>query len=114
MTAPRPLPAVVAGCVTNNLVLELVVSPKKNPFADPGAGSLLTLLQFCLIAVLTLPGVLTWSPAAGGSALVLLPRLAPTRVPLRHYAAMTGLFFAMSFLNNWAFAFNISQPLHSA
>lgn len=25
---------------------------------------------------------------------------------------MTGLFFAMSYLNNWAFAFNISQPLH--
>ena len=100
---------IILGCVTNNLVLELLVSKKKNPFADPGAGSLLTFLQFVLIAMLTLPGVLVWRPVGG----LLLPRLAPTRVPLRHYAAMTGLFFGMSFLNNWAFAFNISQPLHS-
>lgn len=100
---------IILGCVTNNLVLELLVSKKKNPFADPGAGSLLTFLQFVLIAMLTLPGVLVWRPVGG----LLLPRLAPTRVPLKHYAAMTGLFFGMSFLNNWAFAFNISQPLHS-
>ena len=97
---------IVAGCVTNNLALELVVSPKKNPFAAPGAGSLLTLLQFTLISILTLPSVCEWRV---GSA---MPRFATTKVPLRHYGGMTCLFFAMSFLNNAAFAFNISQPLH--
>jgi solute carrier family 35 (UDP-xylose/UDP-N-acetylglucosamine transporter), member B4 len=97
---------IIAGCVTNNLALELVVSPKRNPFADPGAGSLLTLLQFILIAVLTLPHACEWRPGS------TFPRLAQTRVPLRHYGGMTLLFFAMSFLNNAAFAFNISQPLH--
>jgi solute carrier family 35 (UDP-xylose/UDP-N-acetylglucosamine transporter), member B4 len=95
-----------SGCVINNLALELIVSPKKNPFADPGAGSLLTLLQFVFIAALTLPSVCEWRAGA------VLPRFAPTKVPLRHYGGMTCLFFAMSFLNNAAFAFNISQPLH--
>jgi UDP-xylose/UDP-N-acetylglucosamine transporter B4 len=33
-------------------------------------------------------------------------------VPLKHYAYQTALFFSMSYLNNFAFKFNISQPLH--
>jgi hypothetical protein len=41
-----------------------------------------------------------------------LPALAARKVPFRLYAWQAVLFFAMSVLNNAAFLFNISQPVH--
>ena len=135
---------IMAGCMVNNLVLEVIVSKKKNEWADPGAGGLMTLLQFLLVAALSSPHAIRWrglwkggpgggvsTPTAAGDSAsnldwpvkspssgdqgwsVRFPlAMRPMVVPLRHYLGMTALFFTMSYLNNWAFAFNISQPLH--
>ena len=106
---------VALGCISNNYFLELIVSRKKNPHADPAAGGLLTLLQFALVSVASAPYGLAWRGFGGSGGLLrgLLPlALRPLTVPLRHYAGMTALFFSMSVLNNAAYNFNISQPMH--
>lgn len=100
---------VFVGCVVNNWVLELIVSKKANPYADPGAGSLLTLLQFMFIAAVSLPAALHFGKSTTGRTRVAFK---PTVIPVREYVKMTAVFFAMSFLNNAAFSFHISQPLH--
>jgi solute carrier family 35 (UDP-xylose/UDP-N-acetylglucosamine transporter), member B4 len=98
------------------------------PWADPAAGPLLTLLQYVVVAVVLLPSILTTSTPPHDhdthhlkppTLRQLLPwpfsqtlRLAPTLVPRLHYVGMAGLFALMSLLNNMAFAFNITQPLH--
>ena len=41
-----------------------------------------------------------------------MPRLAPRTIPFRVYALQTVIFFGMSVLNNVAFNFRISQPVH--
>ncbi len=38
--------------------------------------------------------------------------LKPRSIPLKFYMLQTLLFFAMSYLNNVAFDFHISQPVH--
>lgn len=126
---------IIAGCVVNNVILEVIVSKKANPWADPGSGGLVTFLQFSFVALLNVGEAFKWgrSPASTASSSKALsdngkgrPQPADSRsfwswlpvrwtaphVPLRHYASMTVLFFTMSYLNNWAFKFNISQPLH--
>jgi hypothetical protein len=129
-------------------------STKRNPWGDPGAGPLITLLQFVVVAGCTLPAVTTaevcvlrglcvccmrmWmcvracvclrenkrlrlvdlgsdplavAPAVGfGQGLV--PRFRRLATPLRVYLLQTLLFFCMSVLNNVAFNFRISQPVH--
>ena len=116
---------ITAGCVANNVVLEVIVSTRANAHADPGAGGLLTFLQFLFVAACNVGEALVWRGGGGGGggggaggkgkaagkggwALALR---APV-VPLRHYVQMTLLFFSMSYLNNFVFQFNISQPLH--
>lgn len=127
---------IIAGCVVNNVILEVIVSKKANPWADPGSGGLVTFLQFSFVALLNVGEAFKWgrSPATvprpaskalsdngkgrsqasdASSFWSRLPfRWTAPHVPLRHYAFMTVLFFTMSYLNNWAFKFNISQPLH--
>lgn len=80
----------------------------KNPWADKKAGALLTFLQYSLVALLTLPDAFAFSNKNGVFGILRKP----TVVPLRHYVQMAGLFAVMSLLNNIAFAFHISQPLH--
>ena len=120
---------IMTGCMINNLVLEVIVNTKKNEWADPGAGGLMTLLQFILVAALSSPNAIQWRGLWNGGDAIGSDRstnskegqtwglrfplaMRPTIVPLRHYLSMTALFFSMSYMNNWAFAFNISQPLH--
>ena len=115
---------IAVGCITNNFVLELIISKKKNPHADPSAGSLMTFLQFIFVASLSSPSGFAWRGFGcgrkyGGSDGLLgcLRGMLPFKtrtlvVPFKHYIGMTVLFFTMSYLNNAAFAFHISQPLH--
>lgn len=110
---------IAAGCITNNFVLELIISRKKNPHADPSAGALLTLIQFLFVAAASAGHGLAWRGFgccrrhSGGLLRGLVPlSVRPTVVPFRHYVGMTVLFFSMSYLNNAAFAFHISQPMH--
>jgi len=128
-----PIAVLMVGCIVNNLVLELIVSKRSNPYADPQAGSLLTLLHFLAVGAANLPQVVVWRSASklavaesrttlptshvaagptSGWAASLPFYLKPTIVPVREYVVMTLLFGAMSLANNWAFAWHISQPLH--
>jgi hypothetical protein len=87
----------------------------KIPWADKKAGALLTFLQYALVAAITSRHAFALAaPKPGGSGGGWLPlvRRLPTTVPLVHYVQMAGLFAVMSLLNNVAFAFNISQPMH--
>jgi len=94
-------------------------SPKANPWADPGCGPLLTLLQFATIAAVSLPHVLA-VPATANSAAAPSSRRGACCgglfkrpvVSLWEYGVMTALFASMSVLNNAAFAWHISQPMH--
>lgn len=54
----------------------------------------------------TLPHFL--SPAAGPTALFLSPRA----IPLKSWTIYTLYFLSVNLLNNWAFAYKISVPLH--
>jgi drug/metabolite transporter (DMT)-like permease len=64
-------------------------------------GLLITLSQFILVTVFTLPSQFD----SNGS-------WKKTAIPLRKLANSAAMFFAVNMLNNWAFAFKISVPAH--
>lgn len=76
------------------------------PVSDSLPGPLITFAQFVLTALLTYPSFL--SPSAGPRALFLAPRA----IPLRSWLVYTAFFVSVNLLNNWAFAYRISVPLH--
>ncbi|XP_066143488.1 UDP-xylose and UDP-N-acetylglucosamine transporter-like [Euwallacea fornicatus] len=84
---------VIIGCMLNNIFLEYIIK------LDPGAGHLITFLQFCFIA---LHGVIFTSKFGR----------AERKIPLKEYLTLVAFFFVTSVVNNWAFAFNIPVPLH--
>lgn len=69
-------------------------------------GPLITFAQFILCAVFTLPHF--FSMSAGPRSLFLNPRA----IPLRSWLIYTAFFVTVNLLNNWAFAYRISVPLH--
>ena len=107
------------GCVLNNIFLEFIVSDKVS-FGDKRAGPLLTLIQYAFIALLCLPQVLTFDRSNEGvigmmndkNKTSFLPRFKKLVVPFSRYIFLAALFALMSWLNNLAFAFRVSQPLH--
>jgi UDP-xylose/UDP-N-acetylglucosamine transporter B4 len=64
---------------------------------------LITFLQFAFISITALPAPLfaTGSRANGKGS-----------VPMWRWAYIAALFYSINMLNNWAFAFNISVPVH--
>lgn len=108
-------------------------SKNRNPHADASAGPLLTFLQYAGVSMLGVFGVLSWKrPAASSSSsskdgdaaakpaqassttttTSFFPRLPAPHIPLRFYALLVLVQGVMSVLNNLAFAYNISQPVH--
>lgn len=73
---------------------------------SPCLGPLITFAQFVLCAVFTLPHFFSFS--AGPRSLFLSPRA----IPLRSWVIYTTFFVTINLLNNWAFAYRISVPLH--
>ncbi len=71
----------------------------------PHAGSLITFAQFVLISLHGLPKFVIFS--AWG-----VPRLRARRTPLAPYLAQVALFYAVSLLNNAAFAYGIPMAVH--
>ena len=70
----------------------------------PHAGSLITFSQFVVVAAFGLPLHLSWSHG--------FPTLRPRTVPLLPYVAQVLLFYAISTLNNAAFAYHIPISVH--
>lgn len=69
-------------------------------------GTLLTFVQFLFIASIGYTS--HFSLSAGPASLYLTPR----RVPLRRWLVNIALFFTINVLNNHAFSYNISVPIH--
>ncbi|XP_045482691.1 UDP-xylose and UDP-N-acetylglucosamine transporter [Harmonia axyridis] len=84
---------VLLGCGLNNVFLEYIIK------LDPGAGHLITFLQFLFIAV---HGFIFTSKCG----------TAPPKIPIKLYMLLVVMLFTTSVVNNWAFAFNIPVPLH--
>lgn len=93
------LSLVFGGCCSNAITLEQVTS------THPHIGSLLTFLQFLVVALYGLPQHLTWTSYG-------LPRLKPRTVPLLLYLVQVTLFSFISLLNNAAFAYRIPMSVH--
>ncbi|CAG8066802.1 unnamed protein product [Penicillium olsonii] len=91
---------IFGGCCANVFALEAIIKEQ------PTAGPLITFAQFIVCALFTLPHFL--SPTAGPGALFLSPRA----IPLKSWLIYTLYFLSVNLLNNWAFAYKISVPLH--
>lgn len=73
---------------------------------EPAAGPLITLVQFVTVSLFTIPSFLSWS--AGPRAFFMKSPV----IPLRSWTIYTIFFVTVNLLNNWAFAYRISVPLH--
>ncbi|GAB7342630.1 hypothetical protein MBLNU457_g0795t1 [Dothideomycetes sp. NU457] len=88
---------IFGGCCSNVFALEALIR------TAPSSGLLITFSQFLFVA--TTSYITQFSPTAPYT-------LSPPRVPLRKWAYIAALFYAVNMLNNWAFAFRISVPVH--
>ncbi|KAF2869414.1 UAA transporter [Massariosphaeria phaeospora] len=88
---------IFGGCCSNVYCLEAIVKH------EPDSGLLITLFQFIFTCLSTLH--YQFDPRSRYC-------LKSSPVPFRKWCISAGLFFAVNMLNNWAFAFNISVPVH--
>ncbi|KAJ9648448.1 golgi uridine diphosphate-N- acetylglucosamine transporter [Coniosporium tulheliwenetii] len=96
--APVGIVALIfGGCCSNVFALEAIVK------REPDSGLLITLTQFILTTLSCLPSQLNPS----GRLFLKKPA-----VPFHKWALSAAMFFAVNMLNNWAFAFDISVPVH--
>ncbi|KAL4814441.1 UAA transporter family-domain-containing protein [Aspergillus spinulosporus] len=91
---------IFGGCCANVFALEAIVKDQ------PDSGPLITFAQFILTALFMLPSF--FSPSAGFRSFFLSQR----SIPLRSWFIYTAFFVTVNLLNNWAFAYRISVPLH--
>lgn len=94
------LSLIFGGCCANVFALEAIIH------AAPGSGTLITATQFLLTSLFTLSSHLDLS--RGLRHLYLRPR----SIPLRRWLIYTAFFLAINLLNNAAFGYKISVPLH--
>ncbi|KAJ8117279.1 hypothetical protein OPT61_g1488 [Boeremia exigua] len=88
---------IFGGCCANVYCLEAIVKQ------EPDSGLLITLFQF----VFTCLSTLHYQFDPNGRYFL---RSSP--VPFRKWVTSALLFFTVNMMNNWAFAFNISVPVH--
>ncbi|KAL3494185.1 UAA transporter [Aspergillus germanicus] len=91
---------IFGGCCANVFALEAIIKDR------PNAGPLITFAQFILTALFMLPNFLSLS--AGFGSFFVNKR----SIPLRSWFVYTAFFISVNLLNNWAFAYRISVPLH--
>ncbi|EER28688.1 hypothetical protein CPC735_039520 [Coccidioides posadasii C735 delta SOWgp] len=94
------LALIFGGCCANVFTLEAIVTDM------PHAGALITFTQFAMTSLLTLPNILSFS--AGPKFLFLKAR----GIPLKDWIIFTAFFMTVNLMNNSAFLFKISVPLH--
>lgn len=91
---------IFGGCCSNVYTLESLIQ------TSPSSGPLITAFQFLLVALATLPKHL--SLRSGWRNLYLKPRA----IPLKKWLVYTAYFLSINILNNIAFNYRISIPLH--
>ena len=94
------LSLVFGGCCANVFALEAVIQ------AAPNSGTLITATQFLLTSLFTLSSHLDFS--SGLRHFYLRPR----SIPIRRWLIYTAFFVTINTLNNAAFGYKISVPLH--
>lgn len=109
----RALSLIFFGCCTNVYTLESILT------LSPATGTLITATQFLLIALYKLPSQLTFTtvsppepPPLRSTQTHLLPRLKPRKIPISAWVQYALQFVAINTLNNAAFGYKISLPLH--
>ncbi|KAF2109546.1 Dolichyl-phosphate-mannose-protein mannosyltransferase-domain-containing protein [Lophiotrema nucula] len=88
---------IFGGCCSNVYCLEAIVKH------EPDSGLLITLFQFIFTCLSTLH--YQFDPTQRFF-------VKPSPVPFRKWCISAAMFFAVNMMNNWAFAFNISVPVH--
>jgi UDP-xylose/UDP-N-acetylglucosamine transporter B4 len=94
------LTLIFGGCCSNVFALEAIIS------SAPQSGTLITFTQVLFTALFTLPAHIDFS--RGIQNLYLKPR----HIPLTQWALFAALFITINILNNKAFGYHISVPLH--
>jgi UDP-xylose/UDP-N-acetylglucosamine transporter B4 len=94
------LALIFGGCCANVFALEAIIQ------AAPNSGTLITATQFVLTSLFTLSSHLDFS--RGIRHLYLRPR----SIPFRRWLIYTAFFLTINTLNNAAFGYKISIPLH--
>ncbi|KAK3394049.1 UAA transporter family-domain-containing protein [Podospora didyma] len=92
------LSLIFGGCCSNVFALESIIK------VEPASGTLLTFVQFLFVAIIGLPSQFdrTRPPFY----------LKPNKVPIRRWFVNIVLFFGINVLNNHAFSYDISVPVH--
>lgn len=92
------LSLIFGGCCSNVFALEAIIK------VEPGSGTLLTFVQFLFVAIIGLPSQFD-------------PKRPPfflkkNKVPISRWLVNIVLFFGINVLNNHAFSYDISVPVH--
>ncbi|KAH8893713.1 UAA-domain-containing protein [Thozetella sp. PMI_491] len=92
------LALIFGGCCSNVFALESIIQ------VEPASGTLLTFVQFVFVAIISYPSQFdrTRPPFF----------LKPNKVPIRRWLVSIILFFSINVLNNHAFSYDISVPVH--
>ncbi|XP_052780532.1 LOW QUALITY PROTEIN: UDP-xylose and UDP-N-acetylglucosamine transporter-like [Mya arenaria] len=88
-----PIALTLAGCCSNMVLMELLVSN------DPGCGNLVTFTQFLFIACEGFVNTLKFGTVKN-------------KIPLSVYIKMVTMFFMIQVVNNYAFSYDIPVTLH--
>ncbi|KAI9694464.1 MAG: golgi uridine diphosphate-N- acetylglucosamine transporter [Bathelium mastoideum] len=89
---------IFGGCCSNVFALEAIVK------TEPDSGLLITFMQFVFATVAAYP-------FQNRPPTLNTPTDKPP-VPVYKWGVVAAMFFCVNMLNNWAFAFNISVPVH--
>ena len=91
---------IFGGCCANVFALEAIITEA------PGSGTLITCTQFCVTALLSL-----WSQVDRSRGIRHF-YFKPRAIPLKKWVIYTAMFLTINVLNNMAFDYKISVPLH--
>lgn len=92
------LALIFGGCCSNVFALEAIIK------VHPDAGTLLTFIQFVFVAT---TGYISQFDKTRPPLFIR-----PNKVPIRRWLVNIVLFFSINVLNNHAFSYNISVPVH--
>ncbi|KAK5044651.1 hypothetical protein LTR84_010543 [Exophiala bonariae] len=91
---------IFGGCCSNVYTLEALIQ------TSPSSGPLITAFQFLLVALATLPKHFSFQRGLRNF------YLKPRAIPLKKWLIYTAYFLSINILNNFAFNYRISIPLH--